>query len=37
MSRDARAASIYDGPDEVHRMLVAREFLDDLEHTAPWR
>lgn len=37
MYRDARTASIYDGPDEVHRMLVAREFLDDLERTAPWR
>ncbi len=36
MYRDARSASIYDGPDEVHRMLVAREFLDDLERTAPW-
>lgn len=36
MYRDARAAPIYDGPDEVHRMLVAREFLDDLERTAAW-
>ncbi len=37
MYRGARAASIYDGPDEVHRMLVARGFLDDLERHAPWR
>jgi acyl-CoA dehydrogenase len=36
MYRDARAARIYDGPDEVHRMLVAREFLDSLERNAPW-
>jgi len=25
--RDARAARIYDGPDEVHRMVVARRIL----------
>jgi alkylation response protein AidB-like acyl-CoA dehydrogenase len=25
--RDARAARIYDGPDEVHRMVVARQVL----------
>jgi alkylation response protein AidB-like acyl-CoA dehydrogenase len=27
MYRDARAARIYDGPDEVHRMVVARRIL----------
>lgn len=37
MYRDARAARIYDGPDEVHRMHVAREYLDNLERNAPWR
>ncbi|MEX2532506.1 MAG: acyl-CoA dehydrogenase family protein [Nitriliruptoraceae bacterium] len=36
MYREARAARIYDGPDEVHRMLVAREFLDNLDGHAPW-
>ena len=25
--REARAARIYDGPDEVHRMVVARQIL----------
>jgi len=37
MYRDARGARLYDGPDEVHRMLVAREYLDDLAGTAAWR
>lgn len=27
--REARAARIYDGPDEVHRMVVARRILND--------
>jgi alkylation response protein AidB-like acyl-CoA dehydrogenase len=27
--REARAARIYDGPDEVHRMAVARRILQD--------
>ncbi len=27
MYRAARAARIYDGPDEVHRVTVARQFL----------
>jgi acyl-CoA dehydrogenase len=36
MYRAARSARIYDGPDEVHRMLVAREFLDDPTGQAPW-
>jgi alkylation response protein AidB-like acyl-CoA dehydrogenase len=31
--RDARAARIYDGPSEVHRMLVARQVLRDVERT----
>ena len=25
--REARAARLYDGPDEVHRMVVARQML----------
>lgn len=33
MYREARYARIYDGPDEVHRMLVAREIL---RGEAPW-
>ncbi len=36
MYRDARGARLYDGPDEVHRMFVARELLDDLKGHAPW-
>lgn len=36
MYREARGARLYDGPDEVHRMVVARELLGDLEGTAPW-
>lgn len=36
MYRDARGARLYDGPDEVHRMLVARELLNDLERNVPW-
>jgi acyl-CoA dehydrogenase len=36
MYRAARSARINDGPDEVHRMVVARELLDDLEHHVPW-
>jgi len=36
MYRAARSARIYDGPDEVHRMLAARELLDDLERHTPW-
>ncbi|WP_298334445.1 acyl-CoA dehydrogenase family protein [Ferrimicrobium sp.] len=31
MYRAARAARIYDGPDEVHRMTVARQILRDYE------
>ncbi len=29
--RDARAARIYDGPDEVHRMVVARRILKEFQ------
>ena len=36
MYREARYARIYDGPDEVHRMLVAREILKDPENAVPW-
>jgi acyl-CoA dehydrogenase len=35
MYRDARGARIYDGPDEVHRRVVARGLLRDLG-AAPW-
>ena len=35
MYREARYARIYDGPDEVHRMIVARRLLKD-PNGAPW-
>ena len=35
MCREARYARIYDGPDEVHRMVVARRLLKD-PGSAPW-
>ena len=35
MYRDARYARLYDGPDEVHRMVVARRILRDYS-SAPW-
>jgi acyl-CoA dehydrogenase len=33
----ARAARIYDGPDEVHRMVVARRILKEFEAGNAWR
>lgn len=36
MYRDARYARIYDGPDEVHRMVVARRMLRGGPGAAPW-
>ncbi|MEM7019557.1 MAG: acyl-CoA dehydrogenase family protein [Pseudomonadota bacterium] len=36
MYREARYARIYDGPDEVHRMVVARQILKDPEGRVPW-
>jgi alkylation response protein AidB-like acyl-CoA dehydrogenase len=36
MYREARYGRIYDGPDEVHRMTVARRLLAD-PASAPWR
>ncbi|MTD15961.1 acyl-CoA dehydrogenase [Nakamurella sp. YIM 132087] len=36
MYREARYARIYDGPDEVHRMVVARRLLADPSRV-PWR
>jgi alkylation response protein AidB-like acyl-CoA dehydrogenase len=36
MYREARYARIYDGPDEVHRMTVARRLLRDPIAGAPW-
>jgi alkylation response protein AidB-like acyl-CoA dehydrogenase len=35
MYREARYGRIYDGPDEVHRMVVARKLLKD-PSAAPW-
>ena len=36
MYREARYARIYDGPDEVHRMTVARRLLKDPANGTPW-
>lgn len=36
MYREARYARIYDGPDEVHRMTVARRLLKDPSNGTPW-
>jgi acyl-CoA dehydrogenase len=36
MYRDARGGRMYDGPDEVHRMVVARRLLRDCRGAAPW-
>ncbi len=36
MYREARAARIYDGPDEVHRMVVARRILRTFKDGAGW-
>lgn len=36
MYREARFARIYDGPDEVHRMVVARHILKDPVANTPW-
>ncbi len=36
MYREARAARIIDGPDEVHRMVVARALIEDTAANAPW-
>jgi len=33
----ARAARIYDGPDEVHRMVVSRRILKAFESGDGWR
>jgi acyl-CoA dehydrogenase len=35
MYREARGGRMYDGPDEVHRMVVARRLLKD-HRNAPW-
>ena len=37
MWRSARAARIYDGADEVHKMVVARRILRDFEDEGSWR
>jgi len=36
MYRNARAARIYDGPDEVHRMVVARRILRTFKDGDGW-
>jgi len=36
MYREARYARIYDGPDEVHRMVVARSLVKDPFGRVPW-
>ena len=36
MYREARYARLYDGPDEVHRMVVARRLLKDPIGGTPW-
>jgi alkylation response protein AidB-like acyl-CoA dehydrogenase len=33
----ARGARIYDGPDEVHRMVVARRILKEFAGGGVWR
>jgi alkylation response protein AidB-like acyl-CoA dehydrogenase len=35
--REARAARLYDGPDEVHRMVVARQILRGFGQTSEVR
>jgi alkylation response protein AidB-like acyl-CoA dehydrogenase len=37
MWRQARAGRIYDGPDEVHKMVVARRMLREYEDGRTWR
>jgi acyl-CoA dehydrogenase len=37
MWRTARAGRIYDGPDEVHKMVVARRILREFEDGGSWR
>jgi alkylation response protein AidB-like acyl-CoA dehydrogenase len=37
MWRNARAARIYDGADEVHKMVVARRILKEFENGGTWR
>ena len=36
MYREARYARLYDGPDEVHRMVVARTLLSADPSAYPW-
>jgi acyl-CoA dehydrogenase len=35
MYRQARSARIYDGPDEVHKVTVARQILKDYRPSEP--
>jgi len=36
MYREARYGRLYDGPDEVHHMVVARNLLRHYRDRAPW-
>ncbi len=36
MYREARYARLYDGPDEVHHMVVSRSLLRNYKERAPW-
>ena len=36
MYREARYGRLYDGPDEVHKMVVARNLLRNYKDRAPW-
>jgi alkylation response protein AidB-like acyl-CoA dehydrogenase len=36
MYREARYGRLYDGPDEVHHMVVARNLLKGYKDRAPW-
>jgi alkylation response protein AidB-like acyl-CoA dehydrogenase len=37
MATHARGGRIYDGPDEVHRMVVSRRILKEFEGGGAWR
>ena len=37
MATHARGGRIYDGPDEVHRMVVSRRILKEFERGGTWR
>jgi alkylation response protein AidB-like acyl-CoA dehydrogenase len=37
MLTHARAGRIYDGPDEVHRMVVSRRILKEFDGGSTWK